>query len=67
MAGAGVDFWLAPYLRLGPALNYRFTWISHVRGCYASTCTAVGVDERGAVGSYATFSVRATVALGREM
>jgi hypothetical protein len=67
MAGAGVDFWLAPYLRVGPALNYRLAWITDVRGCYASTCTTYGVDERGTVGSYATLSVRATFALGREM
>jgi len=67
MAGAGIDFWLGPYLRLGPALTYRIAWISDVRGCYAGTCTTYGVDERGTVGSYATFSLRATVALGREM
>jgi hypothetical protein len=67
LAGAGVDFWLAPYLRVGPALNYRFAWLTSVSGCVASTCTTYGVDERGAVGSYASFSVRATIALGREM
>jgi hypothetical protein len=67
MAGAGIDFWLAPYLRMGPALSYRFSWISTVQGCWGTTCTSVGVDERGAVGSYATVSVRATIALGREM
>jgi len=67
MAGAGIDFWLAPYLRVGPALSYRISWISSVRGCYAATCTTYGVEERGTVGSYATFGVRATVALGREM
>jgi hypothetical protein len=38
-----------------------------VQGCYAGTCTTYGVQDRGAVGSYATFSVRATIALGREM
>jgi len=67
MAGAGIDFWVAPYLRVGPAMTYRFSWISTVQGCQGSTCTSVGVDERGAVGSYATVSVRATIALGREM
>jgi hypothetical protein len=67
MAGAGLDFWLAPYLRIGPAVSYRIAWLSSVRGCYAATCTTYGVDERGTVGSYATFSVRATVALGAEM
>jgi hypothetical protein len=67
MAGAGIDFWLAPYLRVGPALTYRFSWISMVQGCWGSTCTPVGVDERGAVGSYATVSLRATIAVGREM
>jgi len=67
MAGAGIDFWLAPFFRLGPALSYRISWLSDVRGCYGATCSTTGVDEHGAVGSYATFSVRATVALGREM
>jgi hypothetical protein len=67
MAGAGVDFWLAPYLRVGPAISYRIAWLSNVRGCYAAMCTTYGVEDRGTVGSYATFSVRATIALGREM
>ena len=67
MAGAGIDFWIASYLRVGAALSYRIAWLSSVRGCYASTCTTYGVDERGTVGSYATFGARATVALGREM
>jgi hypothetical protein len=67
MAGAGVDFWLAPYLRMGPALDYRFAWISRVNGCASAICTSYGVDERGAVGSYAALSLRVTVGLGREM
>ena len=67
MAGAGIDFWLSPHLRLGPAVSYRFSWLSDVRGCYGATCTSYGVQDRGAVGSYATLSVRATLALGREM
>ena len=67
MAGAGIDFWLAAHLRVGPAVSYRFSWLSDLRGCYAATCTSYAVQDRGAVGSYATFSVRATLALGREM
>jgi hypothetical protein len=67
LTGAGIDFWLAPYLRVGPAFNYRFAWFSNVQGCVAATCATYGVDDRGAVGSYASFSVRATIALGREM
>ena len=65
--GAGIDFWVAPFLRFGPAVSYRFAWISRVNGCASGICTSYGVDERGAVGSYATFSVRATVGFGREM
>ena len=67
MTGAGIDFWLAPYLRVGPAVSYRIAWLSDVRGCYAGMCTSYAVQDRGAVGSYATFSLRATLALGREM
>jgi hypothetical protein len=67
LVGAGIDFWLTSYLRLGPALTYRLSWISNVEGCWGSTCTSVGVDERGAVGSYASVSVKATIAFGREM
>jgi opacity protein-like surface antigen len=67
LTGAGIDFWLTPHLRVGPAFNYRFAWFSSVQGCAAATCTTYGVDDRGAVGSYASFSVRATIALGREM
>jgi hypothetical protein len=67
MTGAGIDFWLAPYLRVGPALSYRIAWLTDVRGCYGVTCTSYAVQDRGAVASYATLSLRATIALGREM
>jgi hypothetical protein len=67
MAGAGVDFWVLPYLRLGPALSYRWTWLSGVEMCQATACAAASLAERGVVGSYASLSLVATLALGSEM
>jgi hypothetical protein len=67
MARAGLDVWVAPFLRLGPALSYRWTWLTDVRACAGARCDTVAVSDRGAVGSYLGFSVQATFAFGREM
>jgi len=67
LAGAGIDFWLMPYLKIGPALSYRFTWLTDVRTCDARACATAPVADRGAVGSYASLSFVATLALGHEM
>jgi hypothetical protein len=67
MAGAGIDFWLLPYLRLGPALSYRFAWFTEVDVCDGDTCSSMSVASVGAVGSYASVSLVATLALGHEM
>jgi hypothetical protein len=67
MAGAGVDFWVLPYLRIGPAASYRWTWLSSVDICSAGRCATASVADGGAVGSYATLSFVATLALGQEM
>jgi hypothetical protein len=67
LAGAGVDFWVAPYLRMGPAFTYRWTFLTGVRSCVGSTCQTASVADRGAVGSFASLSFVATFAIGREM
>jgi hypothetical protein len=67
VAGAGIDFWVMPYLKIGPALSYRWTWLTDVRTCDASACATARVADRGAVGSYASLSFVATLALGHEM
>jgi hypothetical protein len=67
MAGVGIDFWVAPYLKLGPALSYRWAWLTDVRTCSSSACSTVSVADRGAVGSYLSLSFVATLALGHEM
>jgi hypothetical protein len=67
MAGAGIDFWVMPYLKLGPALSYRWTWLTDVRTCAGSTCETARVADWGAIGSYATLSFAATLAFGHEM
>jgi hypothetical protein len=67
LAGAGVDFWVAPFLRMGPALTYRWTLLTDVRACTGPSCETVSVADRGAVGSFASLSFVATLALGREM
>jgi hypothetical protein len=67
MAAAGIDFWVLPYLKLGPAFSYRWTWLTEVRTCAGSTCETARVADWGAIGSYATLSFTATIALGHEM
>jgi len=67
LAGAGIDFWVAPYLKLGPSLSYRWTWLTDVRTCVGTWCETARVADRGAVGSYASLSFAVTLALGHEM
>jgi len=67
LAGAGVDFWVASYLRMGPAFTYRWTYLTGARFCAGSSCDTSSVADRGAVGSFASLSFVATLAIGREM
>jgi hypothetical protein len=67
MAGAGIDFWVTPYLKLGPAVSYRWTWLTDVRTCAGSACQMMRVSDWGAIGSLATLSFAATLAFGHEM
>ena len=67
LAGVGVDFWIAPYLRIGPAFTYRWTLLTDVRSCVGASCETSSISDRGAVGSFASLSFVATLALGREM
>jgi hypothetical protein len=66
-AAAGLDFWVLPYLRLGPALSYRFTWLTQVEQCQDGACAMQSVSDSGAVGSQLSVSLLATFSLGREM
>lgn len=67
MARAGLDFWVLPYLRLGPAISYRWTWLSSLDVCQSGTCTTANAGDLGAVGSYASVGLVATIAVGHEM
>jgi hypothetical protein len=67
MAGAGIDFWVLPFMRVGPALSYRWTWLSTLDVCEGGACGTASVSDWGAVGSYASLAVVATIGLGREM
>jgi hypothetical protein len=29
--GAGIDFWVLPFLKIGPSFTYRWTWLTDVR------------------------------------
>jgi hypothetical protein len=65
--GAGIDFWVLPLLKIGPALTYRWTWLTDLRTCAGAACETASVSDRGAVGSVASVSLVATLALGHEM
>ena len=65
--GAGIDFWVVPFLKLGPAVSYRWTWLTDVRTCAGTACETTSVSDRGAVGSFLSVSLVATLALGHEM
>ncbi len=66
-ARVGIDFWVTPFLRLGPALSYRWVWLTDVHACVGATCETTAVSERGAVGSYLSLAVHATFGWGHEM
>jgi hypothetical protein len=65
--GAGIDYWVLPFLKLGPAVSYRWTWLTDVRTCAGAACETTSVGDRGAVGSFLSVSLTATLALGHEM
>jgi hypothetical protein len=67
LAGAGVDFWVGPNLRMGPALAYRWTLLTDARVCAGSSCETTSISGPGAVGSFLSLSFVATIAVGREM
>ncbi|HKQ71205.1 MAG TPA: hypothetical protein VJT73_17795 [Polyangiaceae bacterium] len=67
MAGVGLDFWMTTFFRTGPALSYRWTWLTDVRACVDDACQRIAASEAGAVGSDVRFSLHATLAFGGEM
>lgn len=64
---AGVDFWLTPYLKLGPSIGQQFVFPSEVRVCENGGCASYAVGEAGGITRWMRLGVNVTVALGRSM
>jgi hypothetical protein len=67
MVGAGLDVWVLPYFKVGPALVYRWAFFHELRVCQAGGCAGTTVGDGGAVGSDVGLRLVGTFALGREM
>jgi hypothetical protein len=68
--GAGVDFYLTPLLRLGPALNSTLVFVDKIRRCHGGgegECVDVAKGAHGHVDAYATIGARLTISLGDEL
>jgi hypothetical protein len=67
MVGAGLDVWLTPDVKLGPALAYRWTFYGDLRVCEGGACRTTAIDDGGIAGSEIAVTLGATWALGKTM
>jgi opacity protein-like surface antigen len=66
----GVDFYLSPRLKLGPAVSYTKVFVDKIRRCQdggAGDCVDVAKSEHGHLDGYATAVARLTILLGDEL
>jgi hypothetical protein len=67
MVAAGLDVWITPDLRVGPALSYRWTFYGDLRVCSAGACRTESIDDGGIAGSEIAVTIGATWAIGKTM
>jgi hypothetical protein len=65
--GAGIDFWVSPWLKLGPALSERVVLPTEVKTCRDGACSSRTVSDAGGVTRTTRLGVEVTIAFGREM
>lgn len=65
--GAGVDVWITPSVKLGPALNQHLVFPSEVRVCQRGACASYTVSEAGGVTRWLRVGLVASFAFGQEM
>lgn len=65
--GAGVDFWVSPWLKLGPAFEERVVFPTEIETCRGDACRSRTVSEAGGVTRTTRIAVNVTLAFGREM
>ena len=68
--GAGVDFYLGPHLRLGPAVAFTQVSVDKIRRCPSGgggDCQDLPKHEDGYLNAYATVTARLTILLGDEL
>ena len=66
----GLDFYLGPHLKLGPALSYTQVFVDKIRRCQrggAGNCLDLPKGEHGYLDAYATAVARLTFLLGEEL
>lgn len=64
---AGVDFWLTPHLKVGPAVGQELVFPTEVRVCQGDGCADYTVSEAGGVTRWLRVGLVATVAFGSSM
>lgn len=61
---AGVDVWLSPSWKLGPALGQRFLFPTETRACEVGRCASMTASQAGGVRRHLNVGLVATFALG---
>jgi len=61
---AGVDFWLSPSWKLGPAIGQRFLFPTESRGCNFQGCGSFTAGQAGGIRRHLNLGLTATFAFG---
>ncbi len=63
-AGGGVEFYLSPYVRLGPAFAWTTIDVKRVRHCDGSGCVDLDQGSYGHGTGFGNFALRLSIVLG---
>lgn len=66
-AAAGVDFWVTPFLKVGPSVGQQVVFPTEVRVCWNDECSSYTAREAGGMRRWLRLGLVATVAFGQEM
>jgi hypothetical protein len=67
--GGGIDFILAPRIKLGPALSYTHVFVDKIRRCPSGggDCSDIPRDREGHLNAFFSVTARLTILIGDEL
>ncbi len=63
-SGGGLEFYLSPHVRLGPAFDWTTFNVKHVQRCASGTCADLDESSYGHGTGFSSFAVRLSIVLG---